>query len=134
MIGAAGRDGFAACAVENDIFCVFLTCGSFANDVNDVFFVQTIELGAVSVERGERLFELAHLFFAADDLDDCVARHDSQLREERTQQFDVGVVHAVEEDGIGELDDKVLFYHSSFDGLRNGCGRGMPLKFFAKLV
>ena len=81
--------------------------------MEQLFFSQTIVLEDVLLQFLYDFFEGTHLQLVANDVDDVAARHDAELRIECLQHLHVGILHAIQQQGVDVLDEDVLFYHSS---------------------
>ena len=58
------------------------------------------------------LLEGAHLFLVAQHLDDVAPRHDAQFGVQCLDELHIGVVHAIEDDGVYVFEYNQFFYHS----------------------
>lgn len=112
MIGVAGADGLAVDAVDDDVVALQLLGRVALDDVEDYLLREGVALGGVGLQLLDLALELGGFALLAYHFDDGAAGGHAQLGKEVAYQLHVAVVHAVEADRVGRVDDDDSFYHS----------------------
>ena len=110
--GCAALDRSAADAVYQHAFhAVRLGLFSF-HDVQDVFIIEHVVFKQVLAHLLNILFHLCHFLFVAEHTNHVVACYDTQLRIQRFNHLQVGIVHTVEHHWIDIFEYNMFLYQN----------------------
>ena len=112
LVLAAGDDRLSRDAEHDDIAALLGLWGVAFDDVDDDFFLQLVIFSAIFLQFDDILLEGAHFFLIAQHLDDVAPCHDAQFGVECLDELHVGVIYAVENDGVYVFEYNQFFYHS----------------------
>ena len=112
LVFAAALDRSAADAVYQYAFhAVCLGLFSF-HDVQDVFIIEHVVFKQVLAHLLNILFHLCHFLLVTEHTNHVVACHDTQLRIQRFNHLQVGIVHTVEHHWIDIFEYNMFLYQN----------------------